>query len=140
MQIYPSFVATCACVVGLFASGEWKGLNKEMEEYTEGKASYTMTLLWTAITWQISSVGMLGLIFEVSSLFSNVISTLALPVVPILAVLFFDDKMNGVKVIALVLAVWGFVSYIYQHYLDDLQSKAAEERTKSNEISEIQVC
>ncbi|PRQ18621.1 putative purine permease, plant [Rosa chinensis] len=25
MQLYPSFVATCGCVVGLFASGECKG-------------------------------------------------------------------------------------------------------------------
>ncbi|KAF3449506.1 hypothetical protein FNV43_RR10234 [Rhamnella rubrinervis] len=121
-------------------SGEWKSLKKEMNDFTQGKVSYTMTLLWTAITWQISSVGMLGLIFEVSSLFSNVISTLALPVVPILAVMFFHDKVNGVKVVALVLAVWGFVSYIYQHYLDDRKCKAAEEKASSNEISEVQVC
>ncbi|KAI8529858.1 hypothetical protein RHMOL_Rhmol11G0006700 [Rhododendron molle] len=125
MQIYPSLVATCGCVVGLFTSGEWKGLSREMEEYQKGKVSYLMTLIWTAITWQISSIGLLGLIFEVSSLFSNVISTLALPVVPILAVLFFHDKMDGVKVIAMVLAIWGFVSYIYQHYLDDSKSKPA---------------
>ncbi|PSR93513.1 Purine permease 11 [Actinidia chinensis var. chinensis] len=91
MQICPSFVATCGCVVGLFASGEWR----------------------------VSSVGLLGLIFEVSSLFSNVISTLPLPAVPILAVVFFRDKMDGLKVIAMLLAIWGSVSYIYQHYLDD---------------------
>ncbi|KAL5551236.1 hypothetical protein UlMin_001412 [Ulmus minor] len=140
MQIYPSFVATCACVVGLFASGEWKGLEMEMKEYQKGKVSYVMTLVWIALTWQISSVGLLGLIFEVSSLFSNVISTLALPVVPILAVIFFKDKMNGVKVIALLLALWGFLSYIYQHYLDDLKSKA--DKTNSNVISrgEVEVC
>ncbi|VVA34224.1 Hypothetical predicted protein [Prunus dulcis] len=97
MQIYPSFFATCGCVVGLFASGEWKGLESETKEYKQGRVSYIMTLLWTAVTWQISSVGLLGLIFEVSSLFSNVISTLALPLVPILAVIFFHDKMDGVK-------------------------------------------
>ncbi|KAJ9707115.1 hypothetical protein PVL29_002210 [Vitis rotundifolia] len=129
MQVYPSFVATCACVVGLFASGEWSGLSEEMKEYEDGKISYLMTLIWTAVTWQISSVGLLGLIFEVSSLFSNVISTVALPVVPVVAVMFFHDKMDGVKVMALLLAVWGFVSYIYQHYLDDCRSK----KTKTNE-------
>lgn len=125
MQIYPSFVATCACVVGLFASGEWKTLQTEMEDYQKGRVSYVMTLLWTAVSWQISSVGMLGLIFEVSSLFSNVISTISLPVIPILAVIFFHDKMDGVKVIALILAIWGFLSYIYQHYLDDVKSKSS---------------
>ncbi|ONI06220.1 hypothetical protein PRUPE_5G048000 [Prunus persica] len=129
MQIYPSFFATCGCVVGLFASGEWKGLESEMKEYKQGRVSYIMTLLWTAVTWQISSVGLLGLIFEVSSLFSNVISTLALPLVPILAVIFFHDKMDGVKVMAMLLAIWGFLSYIYQNYRDVSESKAKESDT-----------
>ncbi|KEH31564.1 purine permease [Medicago truncatula] len=109
MQFYPSFVATCACVVGLFASGEWKSLNKEMKEYELGKVSYIMTLFWTAVTWQVSSIG-----------------TVVLPVGPILAVIFFHDKINGVKFIALMLAIWGFLSYIYQHYLDDKKAKANE--------------
>ncbi|XP_050264869.1 probable purine permease 11 isoform X3 [Quercus robur] len=142
MQFYPSFVATCGCVVGLFASGEWKILRNEMENYGKGRVSYMMTLIWTAVTWQISSTAMLGLIFEVSSLFCNVISTLALPVVPILAVMFFHDKMDGVKVTALLLAVWGFLSYIYQHYLDDSKSKV--NKTGYNESSGagavIEVC
>ncbi|TXG54362.1 hypothetical protein EZV62_019618 [Acer yangbiense] len=141
MQIYSSFVATCGCVVGLFASGEWKDLSKEMRDYEEGRVSYLMTLIWTAITWQISSVGLLGLIFEVSSLFSNVISTLALPVVPILAVIFFHDKMDGVKVIAMLLAIWGFLSYIYQHYLDDSKSHKNESKAISQLSGDsIEIC
>jgi hypothetical protein len=140
MQIYPSFVATCACVVGLFASGDWKVLEKEMKEYEKGKISYLMTLIWTAVTWQISSVGMLGLVFEVSSLFSNVIGTLALPVVPILAVIFFHDKLDGAKVMALLLAVWGFLSYIYQHYLDDSKSKVNKTSADEASRSVVEIC
>ncbi|KAL9242726.1 hypothetical protein vseg_016699 [Gypsophila vaccaria] len=119
MQMYPSFVATCASAVGLLASGDWSTLHKEMKDYKTGQVSYVMTLVSTALTWQMSSVGLLGLIFEVSSLFGNVISTLGLPLVPVFAVVFFHDTMSGVKVVSLVLAVWGFMSYIYQHYLDD---------------------
>nr|XP_016455907.1 PREDICTED: probable purine permease 11 isoform X2 [Nicotiana tabacum] len=126
MIIYPSFVATCACVVGLYASGEWRNLTAEMNGFQKGEISYLMTLIWTAVLWQIGSVGLLGLIFEVSSLFSNVISTLALPVVPVLAVIFFHDKMDGEKVIALLLALWGFLSYIYQNYLDDYKAKSSK--------------
>ncbi|KAK7840915.1 purine permease 21 [Quercus suber] len=133
MQIYASFFTTCCCLEGLFASGEWKLLGKEVENYGKGRVSYMMTLIWTAVTCQISSIGMLGLIFEVSSLFSNVISTFALPVVPILAVILFHDKMDGVKVMALLLAVWGFLSYMYQHYLDD--SKSMVNKTSTNEAS-----
>ncbi|KAF5735096.1 hypothetical protein HS088_TW15G00596 [Tripterygium wilfordii] len=141
MQIYPSFVATCGCIVGLFASGDWRELEMEMREYEQGRVSYLMNLIWTAISWQISSVGMLGLIFEVSSLFSNFISTLGLPVVPVLAVIFFHDKMNGVKVMALLLAIWAFISYIYQHYLDDLESNA-KKSTDATQVAggDIQIC
>lgn len=124
MIIYPSLVASCVIVVGLFASGEWKGLSKEMAGFKLGKVSYLMTLIWTAVCWEVFSVGSIGLIFEVSSVFSNVISTLGLPVVPVLAVAFFRDQMSGVKVLALILAVWGFVSYVYQHYyLNDHEAK-----------------
>ena len=62
---------------------------------------------------------MLGLIFEVSSLFSVVIGNLELTITPILAVFVFHDKIYAVKIVAFFLAIWGFLSYIYQHYLDD---------------------
>ncbi|CAI9095518.1 OLC1v1031493C2 [Oldenlandia corymbosa var. corymbosa] len=118
LQIYPSLVATCVSLVGLFVSGEWKTLPSEMQNYKKGKASYVLTLFFTAVSWQLSSLGLLGLIFEVSSLFSNVIDTISLPVVPVFGVIFFHDKVDGVKIIALLLAIWGFLSYMYQHYLD----------------------
>ncbi|KAI4295400.1 hypothetical protein L6164_035449 [Bauhinia variegata] len=119
MVIFQSIAATCVILVGLFASGEWKGLKSEMEDYKMGKASYILNLTWSTITWQLFSIGSMGLIMEVSSIFSNAIGVVGLPIIPIMAVVFFHDKMHGVKAIALVLAVWGFVSYMYQHYLDD---------------------
>uniref|UniRef100_A0A5B7BH18 Probable purine permease n=1 Tax=Davidia involucrata TaxID=16924 RepID=A0A5B7BH18_DAVIN len=122
--IYQSLVATCASTGALVSSGEWSGLTREMEEFELGKGSYVMVLVSIAVAWQLFSIGATGLIFEVSSLFSNVISTLALPIVPVLAVIFFQDKLNGVKVIAMLLAIWGFASYLYHHYLDDSNSKS----------------
>lgn len=135
MQLYTAFVATCGSVVGLFASGEWRGLKGEMDGFHKGKVAYVMTLVWTGVSWQVASVGVVGLIFVVSSLFSNVISTLAFPVVPVFAVIFFHDKMDGVKVMAMMIAIWGFVSYMYQQYLDDSKAKKAvpnEEETSSS--------
>ncbi|XP_052202880.1 probable purine permease 10 [Diospyros lotus] len=134
--IYESLIATSAILVGLFASGEWKGLNKEMDEFELGKASYVMTLFWTAVSWEAFSVGIAGLIFEVSSLFSTVISTVGLPVVPILSVFIFHDKMDIVKIVALLLAIWGFVSFIYQHYIDDLEFKN-QSNEKASGVSEV---
>ncbi|XP_043715556.1 probable purine permease 11 [Telopea speciosissima] len=121
MQIYPAIVGTCVCVVGFFVSGEWRSLKGEMEHF--GGVSYVMILVSSAMAWTAFYVGTMGLIYEVSSLFMNVINTVSLPIVPIFGVIFFHDKMDGVKVIALLLAIWGFVSYMYQNYLDDLKSK-----------------
>ncbi|CAN1180688.1 Probable purine permease 11 [Linum perenne] len=129
MQIYTSAVATCVSTAGLFISGEWKTISTEMGSYEKGRSSYVLTLVWTAVAWQVCSVGVVGLIFVVSSLFSNVISTVALAVSPISAVIVFRDKMNGVKVIALLMAVWGFGCYSRQNYLDEceIRRRKAEE-------------
>lgn len=135
MQFFPSFIATCACVVGLYASGEIRNLTAEMNGFHKGEISYLMTLVWTAVLWTICCIGLLGLIFEVSSLFSNVISTLALPAVPIFAVIFFHDKIDGEKVIALLLALWGFLSYVYQNYLDDSKAKSSKSENNEDTIS-----
>lgn len=124
MIIFQCLVATCIIVAALFGSGEWKHLTKEMEQYELGKTSYVMNLVWTAVSWQVFSIGSIGLIFFASSLFSNAISVLGLPIVPFLAVAFFQDKMDGMKVVAMVLAIWGFVSYVYQHYVGDSESKS----------------
>ncbi|CAL0316203.1 unnamed protein product [Lupinus luteus] len=122
MIICESLVATCVILVGLFASGEWKGLHEEMEEFELGKASYLLNLIFTAINWQLYCIGCVGLVFEVSSLFSNSMSALGLPIVPISAVIIFHEKMQGIKAISMVLALWGFISYLYHHYLDDRNS------------------
>ncbi|PON37345.1 Purine permease [Parasponia andersonii] len=121
--VFQSLVASLATLVGLFASSEWASLGKEMNEYELGKVSYVMNLTWTAISWQVFSIGVVGLILEVSSLFSNVISVLGLPLVPVLAVFFFHEKMDGIKAMAMVLAIWGFISYAYQNYLDTYSPK-----------------
>jgi hypothetical protein len=128
MIIYQSLVATCATLVGLFASGEWNGIKKEMEEFEIGKVSYVLDLTFIAISWQVFNIGCVGLIFEISSLFSNAINVLGLPIVPILAVAFFHEKMDGIKAISMVLAVWGFISYVYQQYLDDESNNKRENR------------
>ncbi|GMJ00641.1 hypothetical protein like AT4G18220 [Hibiscus trionum] len=139
--IYQSLVATLAAIVGLFTSGEWKCLSTEMSEFELGKFSYVMTLVETAIASQFFVVGAIGLIFEVSSLFSNAISVLGLPVIPILAVFFFHDRMDAVKVVAMVLAIWGFVSYVYQCYLENNNSKneclSGSEVSKSPLLEEV---
>ena len=59
------------CIIGLFVSGEFPDMKLEAESFTIGKVAYYMTLIWSTIGCQFSSLGGVGLIFLVSSLFSG---------------------------------------------------------------------
>ncbi|EPS68883.1 hypothetical protein M569_05883, partial [Genlisea aurea] len=133
MSIYQSLVATAVIVVGFFGSGEWRKISGEMKGYRSGKVSYVMNLFWTAVSWQVFNLGCIGLVFKVSSLFSNVISMVGLPVGPVLAVLFLKDKFSGLKGVSMALAMWGLASYMYQHYLNDLEEMKAKKKSKSDD-------
>nr|GME08449.1 probable purine permease 11 isoform X1 [Ipomoea batatas] len=93
-----------------------------MEGYKQGVVSYFLNIVGTAVSCQAFYVGSIALTFKVSSLFSNVVIRLATPVVPFLSVVFLGEEMNGLKVTALMLSLWGFASYIYQQYLDELKA------------------
>ncbi|KAL2331256.1 hypothetical protein Fmac_018837 [Flemingia macrophylla] len=136
MQIWTSFVASCVAVVGLFASGEGQGLKDEIRRFKAGREVYMLTLIGTALAWQICSIEVVGLIYLVSSLFSNVMSMLSLPLVPVAGIIFYHEQMGALKIVAMLLAILGFSSYIYQNYLDENKSKAtAIPTTPSPEIS-----
>ncbi|KMS96055.1 hypothetical protein BVRB_002550 [Beta vulgaris subsp. vulgaris] len=119
MLLRQSFIASFVAVVGILVTGDWKTVKLEMDQFRFGKLAYVMTLICTAVSWQVYNIGLFGLIVKVSSLFSNVVATLGLPIVPVLAVVFFHDIMDGIKVVAMLLAIWGFVSYAYDQYLDE---------------------
>ncbi|KAL8249337.1 hypothetical protein R6Q59_006205 [Mikania micrantha] len=131
LQIHTSIIASCVSLVGLFASGEWRLLRGEVTSFDEGSLSYAMTLILTAVAWQICSVGAVGLIFVVSSLFSNVISTLALCLSPLAAAIGFDHSLNGVKIVAVLLGIWGFSTYVYQNCLDYEAKNKHEDDTRA---------
>ncbi|MCE0482367.1 hypothetical protein HAX54_041055 [Datura stramonium] len=132
-----SFFATCLILIGLLASKEWRNLKTEMHNFELGKLTYVMILFWISVCWQLYTYSLLGLIMKLSAVFANVISTLGAPLIPIMSVIIFNDKMSGVKAISIVLAIWGFSSYAYQQYLDELKHKADQVLKKCNGASEV---
>jgi len=132
MQMNTNLVASAVSVAGLLASGDWRTIPAEMAAFRDGRARYVLTLAGTAVAWQAAAVGMVRLIARVSSLFANVTGTLALPLVPVFAVALFGDRMTGIKIVAMLMAVWGFLSYAYQHYVDG--------RRAENGKAECRVC
>ncbi|KAG4123065.1 hypothetical protein ERO13_D11G302403v2 [Gossypium hirsutum] len=137
MQIYTSLVSSFVCLLGLFLSLEFMDLKSEMEKFDEGKVIYVVSLIGIALAWQICTVGVVGLIYLVSSLFSNVVSMLSLPFVPVVGVLLYEEKMDAIKVLAMLFTLWGFASYIYQQYLDDKKSKKKESQEIEDSESEV---
>jgi len=145
LAIYQSLVASCVVLIGLFLSGEWRTLPSEMRNYKLGQVSYVVTLASAAVSWQVYTVGLVGLIFESSSVFSNSITAVGLPIVPVVAVIVFHDQMEASKIFSIVLAIWGFLSFVYQHYLDEKKLKTChtnlvQEDTQTNIQSEACVC
>lgn len=126
MQMHTNLVASAVSVAGLLASGDWRTIPGEMASFKDGRTRYVLTLVGTAVSWQAAAVGLVRLIMRVSSLFANVTCTLALPLVPVFAVALFGDRMTGIKVVAMLMAVWGFLSYMYQHYIDARRRAGAE--------------
>ncbi|XP_016514842.1 putative purine permease 10 isoform X1 [Nicotiana tabacum] len=138
MTIYQCFIATLVGLTGLFASGDWRNLEKEMEEFKLGKVSYILYLSLGTIYSQAQTLGSIGLIFKVSSLFSNVILILGAPLTQISAVVLLHDSVSGLKLVSLVLGLWGFTSYLYQQYLDSLLANAVEIRTSDHDVDEVE--
>ena len=118
-------VAALICTVGLLSSGDFRYLVSESGRFRSGKVAYYMTLLLCALAAQTFYLGMFGLIFLVSSLFSNVISAVTLPVIPILAVFLFQEKLDALKIIAMFMGLWGFISYVFGGYHDSNSKDAA---------------
>ncbi|XP_047941006.1 purine permease 21-like [Salvia hispanica] len=114
---YESMVASLVLVLGLFGSGEWWQLKGEVEGFEMGKAGYAAVVVGSAAAWQVFGVGMVALIIKISAVFGNVVSAVGVGVVPVVAVVVFKDEMSGVKVVALLLALWGSLSYVYHHFL-----------------------
>ncbi|KAH0883143.1 hypothetical protein HID58_059239, partial [Brassica napus] len=135
MQLVLCVVATCFCLVGMLADGDFKELRREAREFKLGGSKYyCVVVAFTAVIWQGFFLGSIGMIFCASSLVSGVLISTLLPLTEVLAVLFFREKFQAEKGVSLFLSLWGFVSYFY----GKIQSEK-EKRTQEAQLSQLQV-
>ncbi|CAH8383200.1 unnamed protein product [Eruca vesicaria subsp. sativa] len=114
---FSSILPTIVFLAGLFITGEHHVFKAELRGFSEGKRAYILTMMGQVGAWQIYWVGLVGLVFAVSSIFSNVISVCTWPIVSLLGVLFFDsgkDDLDYYKGAAIVAALLSVVSYFYR--------------------------
>lgn len=76
--------------------------------------------------WQFFFLGAIGVIFCASSLLSGIIIVAFLPVTEVLAVIVYKESFQAEKGVALVLSLWGFVSYFYGEIKESRKNKEKE--------------
>ncbi|XP_033147677.1 purine permease 2 isoform X2 [Brassica rapa] len=145
MQLVLCVVATCLCLVGMLADGDFKNqefdflftvqeLGREAREFKLGGSKhYCLVVAFTAVIWQGFFLGSIGMIFCASSLVSGVLISALLPLTEVLAVLFFKEKFQAAKGVSLFLSLWGFVSYFY----GKIQSEKEKKKTQEAELSQL---
>ncbi|XP_004979831.1 purine permease 3 [Setaria italica] len=130
MQVLMGAAATAVCLVGMAVSKTFQAVPEEAGEFGLGETGYYLLLVVGAISWQLSNLGVMALIVCSSSLLAGIMIALFLPLSDVLAVIFLHEKMDGLKAIALVVSLWGFVSYLYGESLEK-KMEAGEKEAES---------
>lgn len=100
-----------------------QAIPREARDFELGDATYYQVVVWSAVIWQGFFLGAIGVIFCASSLLSGILIALLLPATEILAVLFFQEKFQAEKGVALGLSLWGFASYFYGEMKENKKKK-----------------
>ncbi|KAL1200268.1 putative purine permease 15 [Cardamine amara subsp. amara] len=120
LLIFSSFLTTVILVAVFFVSGEHHNIKRDMDGFSKGKTAYVRTMVGQAAAWQTYWVGIVGLVFAVSAVFSNVISVCTWPLVSLLVVFFHyrDERYDVFTGIALAMATLSVASYLYVIHKD----------------------
>ncbi|EPS58788.1 hypothetical protein M569_16026, partial [Genlisea aurea] len=108
--------ATLFSTVGMAAEHNFQAIRGEATGYRSGRIKYYAAVFSVALVCQCLRLGIAGVIHYSSSLYSGILLSVLLPLVEVLAVVFFKDEYPPEKGIALFLSLWGFVSYFYGEY------------------------
>ncbi|KAE9609064.1 hypothetical protein Lal_00020621 [Lupinus albus] len=120
-------------IIGMIVNNDFKLISSEARQFEHGEVVYCIVLVGIAILSQCLLLGAIGVVFCASSLLSGVIVAAILPVTEILAVIFFKEKFNAEKGVALILSLWGFATYFYG------ESKHAKKMKKNVSLAEAEV-
>ncbi|KAJ0975989.1 hypothetical protein J5N97_017954 [Dioscorea zingiberensis] len=113
MQLVMGLSASLFCLLGIILNQDFKAMRKEAKDLGIGEMKYYMILLLDVIFWQALNIGLVGLVSGASSLLGGILMAVQLPVSVILSLIFFKEKFQSGKGVALALSIWGFISYLY---------------------------
>ncbi|XP_026387464.1 purine permease 3-like [Papaver somniferum] len=115
-QLVLSLFSTIVCGIGMLVNKDFQAIPREANEFELGKAKYYIIMVVTAIIWQFTAVGIVGVIFYTSALFNGIFGSVLVPFTGVAAIIFYHESFTGLKGMALALCLWGFCSYFYGEY------------------------
>lgn len=120
LLIVLSLFATVISVAAIFITGEQHKLERQMNGFSKGEPAYVRTLVGQAVAWQVYWVGIVGLVFAVSPVFSNVISVCTWPIVSLLVAVCYStyEQYSVLSGTALATAALSVASYFYLIHKD----------------------
>ncbi|KAI3845808.1 hypothetical protein MKX03_020305 [Papaver bracteatum] len=115
-QITLAISANALNIIGMLINKDFQAIHREANEYELGKTKYYIILFFTAFTFQLMTMGVLGVILCTSALFNGIFISALIPFTQVAAVIFYHEKFTGLKGMSLALCLWGFCSYFYGEY------------------------
>lgn len=137
IQLVMCLFATVFCTVGMIANKDFQAMAREARAYELGEAKYYLVVVCSALIWQCFFLGAIGVIFCASSLLSAILIAVLLPVTEVLAVIVFHEKFQAEKVVALVLSLWGFVSYFYGEIKHNKPKEEIKDQKNDSQLTEM---
>ncbi|XP_015072945.1 purine permease 3-like [Solanum pennellii] len=127
IQMILNIFASAFCTVGMIVNKDFQVISREAREFELGKAKYYLVLIWSAIIWQFSTLGIVGVVQYGSSLLCGILIALLLPLTELLGVVLYHETFQVTKGLAIFLSLWGFVSYFYGEMKQNHKKKREEE-------------
>ncbi|MQL91922.1 hypothetical protein Taro_024539 [Colocasia esculenta] len=136
MQLIISISSSAFSAMAMLINKDFQAIPREAKAFGLGGTKYYLVLVASSIFWQLMNLGLLGVVFCSSALLASIVATTLLPVGEILPVFLLHEKFNGWKAIAMVLAVWGFVSHLYGEHREN---KTRNDQTTVEELQELEL-
>ncbi|KAL8246496.1 hypothetical protein R6Q59_007712 [Mikania micrantha] len=150
MQFVMEAVATGVATVAMAMAGGFKEMKHEsVAVFDLGATGYWVALGLSVVMWQVCFMGTAGMVFLTTSLTGGICMTALMAANVVGGVVVYGDEFKGPKVVATVMCLWGFCSYVYGMHVkmkggsnggddDDDGGDAQQQHKKSLlELSEI---
>ncbi|CAN4122347.1 unnamed protein product [Withania somnifera] len=134
IQMIVNIFGSAFCTVGMIVNKDFQAISREARHFELGEAKYYLVLVWSAIIWQFSTLGIVGVVHYGSSLLCGILIAFLLPLTELLGVLLYHETFQATKGLAIFLSLWGFVSYFYGEMRQSQKKKKEEDITPQTEM------